>query len=388
MRNALIVISIVTFSFLSCSRKKGSGATEGILATNMVTEYSVLTLAPRTVTIHQDFPASIEGQRVIEIRPMISGYLQEIYVNEGDHVKKDQLLFKINNPQFDQDVITAKARIKSAEADVNTAMMEIEKVRPLVEKEIVSNYRLKSAELTLQSRQAELEQASASLKNAETNLSYTFIRSPQNGIIGTIPYKNGALVSSNSADALTTLSDIDEVYAYFSWNEKQLLEMLSDPDGSSIEDKVKSLPPAILILSNLSEYRLKGRIEMASGLISTETGSATLKAVFKNPDGLIRSGSSAKIKIPRNYENVLVVPQSATYELQDKRFIYTVGYDNKVTAVNINTIPTDDGKYFIASTGLKAGERIVTEGIISLRDGGTIVTKEVEAAGFYKDINR
>jgi len=403
MRNALIMTCMIVFSLLSCNKNKETGskgaipggAPAGIPAggpgsspvAGRAMDYSVLTLKPMTVTIHQDFPAAVEGQRVIEIRPMINGYLQEIYVDEGDHVKKGQLLFQINNPQYDQDVITAKAGIKSAEADVNTSMMEIEKVRPLVEKEIVSNYRLKSAELTLQSRQAELEQTRAALKNAETNLSYTLIRSPQNGIIGTIPYKNGALVSSNSAEALTTLSDIDEVYAYFSWNEKQLLEMLSDPDGSSMEEKVKSLPPAILILSNLSEYRLKGRIEMASGLISTETGSATFKAVFKNPDGLIRSGSSATIKIPRNYENVLVVPQSATYELQDKRFIYTVGSDNKVTAVNISTIPTDDGKYFIVSTGLKTGDRIVTEGIISLKDGSTIVTKEVEA-GFYKDINQ
>lgn len=405
MRKALITICMIVLSLLSCNNNKETGSMGAIpggipagvppggpmgnrVVAGKAMDFSVLTLTPMTVTIHQDFPASIEGQRVIEIRPMISGYLKEIYVNEGDHVKKDQLLFKINNPQYDQDVITAKAIIKSAEADVNTAMMEIEKVRPLVEKEIVSNYRLKSAELTLQSRQAAIEQARAALKNAETNLSYTIIRSPQNGIIGTIPYKNGALVGSNNIEALTTLSDIDVVYAYFSWNEKQLLEMLSDSAGFAIEEKVKSLPPATLILSNLSEYRFTGRIEMASGLISTQTGSATFKAIFKNPDGLIRSGFSAKIRIPRNYENVLVVPQSATYELQDKRFLFTVGSDNKVTVVNIKTIPTDDGKFFIVNTGLKAGDRIVTEGIISLRDGSTIVPKEMDTAGPYKNITR
>jgi membrane fusion protein (multidrug efflux system) len=388
MRNALIVISLTTFCLFSCSRNKetginpgrGSGGTSGAAT---VKDYPVLTLVPMSVTVHQDFPAVIEGQRVIEIRPMISGYLKEIHVDEGQKVKKGQLLFIINNPQYEQDVITAKARINSAVADVNTARMEIEKVRPLVEKEIVSNYRLQSAELTLEAREAALEQAKAALRNAETNLSYTIIRSPQDGIIGTIPYKNGALVGSNSAEALTTLSDINEVFAYFSWNEKQVLDILSGSRGVLIEEKIKNLPPATLILSNSSEYPLKGRLEMASGLIATETGSATLKAIFKNPDGLIRSGSSARIRIPRNYDSVLVVPQSATYELQDKRFIYTVNPENKVIAVTIGSIPTDDGKYFIASSGLKPGDRIVTEGVISLKDGNTIIPKDTSAVTFY-----
>ena len=225
----------------------------------MPREYKVTTVNTETVTIHQDFPATIEGQQVIEIRPMISGYLQDIFVNEGDHVKKGQLLFNIKNPMYEQQVITARASISRAEADVNTADMEIEKIRPLVDKQIVSDYRLKSAELNLESRKAVLEQAKAELANAEANLAYTSIRSPIDGIIGTFPYKQGALVGSNSQQALTTLSNIDLVFAYFSWNEKQLLDFLSGSPGESLAEKINNIPKAILILANSTEYPERGQ---------------------------------------------------------------------------------------------------------------------------------
>jgi membrane fusion protein (multidrug efflux system) len=350
-------------------------------AKGMPSEFPVLTVAFSTVTVHQDFPATIRGQRVVEIRPMVNGYIQDIKVNEGDRVKKGQLLFRISNPVLDEAVNAAKARIISATADVNTAALEVEKVKPLVEKDIVSSYRLKSAELTLQTRQASLEEAKAALKNAETNLAYTFVRSPLDGIIGTIPYKSGALVGSSSLEPLTTLSDITEVFAYFSWNEKQVLDLMAGASGNEIENRIRNLPQATLVLSNSTEYPLKGRIEMASGLISTETGAATFKAVFKNPDGILRSGSSALVRIPKVYNNVIVVPQSATYELQDKRFIYVVGSENKVASKEIAYIPTDDGKSFIVTDGLKQGDRIVTQGILSLREGSTIVPSEAQMPG-------
>lgn len=382
MRTAFLMICFMAIVFVSCNhgRQKNYGS-------EIVKDYSVLTMISKSVTIHQNFPATIQGQRVIEIRPMISGYLQEIYVNEGDHVKKGQLLFKINNPQYEQEVLTAKASINSAVANVNSAKMEIDKVKPLVEKQIVSDFRLQSAKLTLQTKEAALEQAKVALANAETNLSYTTLRSPQDGIIGMIPYKTGALVGSNSSEALTTLSDISEVFAYFSWNEKQLLDLLSDSHGVTIEEKMKNIPLATLVLSNSSIYSLKGRVEMASGLISTETGSATFKAVFANPVGLIRSGSSATISIPEVKDSILIVPQSATYELQNKRFIFIVGKDNKVTSVLITTSPSDDGQYFFVSDGLKAGDRVVIEGVSSLRDGTIIIPKEIDAENFYGKIN-
>lgn len=345
-------------------------------------EYEVMTVTPKSVTIHQDFPATIEGQRVIEIRPMINGYLQDIYVNEGDQVKKGQLLFRINNPQYEQNVITAKAKINSATADVNSASLEVEKVRPLVDKGIVSTYRLKSAELTLETKKAALEQAKADLSNAETNLSYTIIRSPEDGMIGTIPYKNGALVSSNSTQALTTLSDIRNVFAYFSRNEKQLLDMLSETEGDTPEEKINNLPEATLVLANDYEYPEKGKVELASGLISTQTGSAIFKAIFPNKSRLIRSGSSATVRLPEMLDSVYVIPQSATYELQNKNFIYLVGQDNRVNAVTFTALPSDDGKYYYVTSGLQSGDKVVVEGISSLRTGVQIVPKEANALSY------
>lgn len=371
MRRLFSVILLTVLAFASC--KKGpAGGTRG----DMPRDYPVATLQPESVTIHQDFPATIEGQQVIEIRPMISGYIEKIFVNEGDHVTKGQLLFKIRNPMYEQQVITAKASISRAQADVNNAGMDVEKVKPLVEKQIVSEYRLKAAELQLESRQAALEQAKAELSNAESNLAYTNIKSPDNGIIGTIPFKVGALVSNNMQQSLTTLSDISNVLAYFSWNERQLLDFLSGTPGKTMDEKIKSIPPATLILANQAVYPEKGRVEMASGLISTETGAATFKAVFSNSEGLIRSGSSAIVRIPEVKDSVFVIPQSATYELQDKLFAYKVGSDNKVTSQALSAVPSDDGKNFLVTGGLSAGERIVIAGINSLRDGVEIVPKD------------
>lgn len=365
-------IILLVFFITSCKNKK-----PGTPVTEAPREYSVTTVSPKNVTIHQDFPATIEGQQVVEIRPMISGYLQDIFVNEGDHVKKGQLLFKIRNPMYEQQVNTARASISRAEADVNTADMEIEKIRPLVDRQIVSDYRLKSAQLNLESRKAALEQAKAELANAQANLAYTNIRSPMNGIIGIFPYKQGALVSSNSQDALTSLSNIDTVSAYFSWNEKQLLDFLSESPGKSLEEKIKNIPEATLILANSTEYPEKGRITMASGMISTQTGSATFKAVFPNSGGLIRSGSSATIRIPEVKHSVLVIPQSASYELQNKYFAYKVDSANKVAAISFDPVPSDDGQSFLVTKGINPGDRIVVEGVNSLKNGVIIIPKEI-----------
>jgi membrane fusion protein (multidrug efflux system) len=280
------------------------------------------------------------------------------------------------NPMYEQQVITAKASINRAEADVNTADMEIEKIRPLVDKQIVSGYRLKSAQLDLGSKKAVLEQSKAELANAESNLAYTNIKSPMNGIIGIFPFKQGALVSSNSQQALTTLSNIDTVFAYFSWNEKQLLDFLSGSPGESLDEKIKNISQAKLILANSTEYPKTGRITLASGMISTQTGSATFKAIFSNKEGLIRSGSSATIRIPEELHNVLVIPQSATYELQNKVFAYRVDSANKVTAVAFDPLPSDNGQFFFVTKGIKPGDKIVVDGINSLKNGATIIPKE------------
>jgi membrane fusion protein (multidrug efflux system) len=343
----------------------------------------VLTLAPRKANVNLDFPATIQGQQVIEIRPKIDGYVDAIYVKEGANVKKGQLLFRISNPSYEQEEITANANIKSAIADVNAAEMNVAKIKPLVEKDIVSKYQLESAQYTLEAKEAALAQAKATLANARTNIGYTIIRSPQDGVIGNIPYKIGSLVNSTTANPLTSLSNIGNVYAYYSLNEKQLLELFTNTPGSSMQEKLESFPPATLILADNTEYPYKGKIETASGLISTETGTASFKASFPNPLGIIRSGASATVRIPRLLDSSLIIPQSATYELQDKRFVFTLSKDNKIQSTAILCIPMNNGRFFIVKSGLQKGDKIVVAGLIGLKDNMQIIPKEVNADSLY-----
>ena len=364
----------------SCSEKK-------IVKTDTPKDYSVLILQPRPTTTYNDFPATMQGENIVEIRPMVDGYLEEIYVQEGAIVKKGQLLFKIKNPIYDQAVVTAKAAIKIALADVNTAKMEVEKVRPLVDKEIVSKYELESAIFTQQSKEAALAQAYATLANANTNLGYTTLRSPQNGVIGTIPYKKGALVTSNTANPLTILANTGNVFAYFSWNEKVLLAFMSNIPGNSLQERLSHLPPVVLLLADGSEYPEKGRLETASGLINTATGTASFKAIFPNPRGFLHSGASAVVRLYQNIDAALLVPQSASYELQDKHFVYTLTPGNLVMSRAIVSRPTNDGQFLIVTDGLKKGDRVVLNGT-NLKDSTLVTPKFVKTDSIYSQIQK
>jgi len=382
-RSLVVFLCVLLFSCESNDEKNTSVNN----AQQIAKDFKVLTLSPRKAKVNVDFPATIQGQQIIEIRPKVDGYIDAIYVQEGAEVKKGQLLFRLSNPQYEQEVVTASASIKSAEADVDAAKMQIAKVKPLVEKEIVSKYELESAQYTLKAKEASLAQAKATLANAQTNSGYTILRSPANGVIGTIPYKVGALINSTTTSPLTTLSNIANVYAYYSLNEKQLLQYFANTKGKTIKEKVNNMPAASLLLADGSPYPEKGKIEMASGLISTETGTATFKATYSNPLGIIRSGASATVRIPTAIDTSLIIPQSATYELQDKRLVYIVGKDNKISSVAIKATPSDNGKYFIITSGLKAGDTIVLEGLIGLRDDTQIIPKQANADSVYKDLN-
>lgn len=368
-KNFIRILLSVTFlgMLVSCTK---SGQTN--TGTGTVQPRNVLEIKPVTVTIHEEYPATLKGQQVIEIRPKIDGYIEEICVAEGASVKKGQLLFRLNNPQYQENLKTAEASIKSAEAEVYSARMNVEKVKPLVEKDIVSKYELESAQYALQAKEAALAQAKASLGVAQTNLAYTQVCSPLDGVIGNIPYKTGALVSSSSASALTVLSDIRKIYAYFSINEKQLLDLSRGYSGDAFHTKIDSMPGVLLVLSDGSSYPETGKLELASALINTETGTASLKALFPNPYEVLRSGASAKVKIPQTIGQAFLVPQSATYEVLDKHFVYVVGKNNKVFSVAIKTTPTDDGQFYIVTSGLKPGDRIVLEGLTSLKDSTLI----------------
>jgi membrane fusion protein (multidrug efflux system) len=332
----------------------------------------VLTVTPRSVTTYSDFPATVQGKDVVDIRPMVEGYLEKTYVPEGANVKRGELLFKLRNPVYEQAVITAKAAIKIAVANVDAAKMNVNKVKPLVDRKIVSKYELDAAEYSLQSAEASLAEANAQLANAQTNLGYTEVHSPLSGVIGGVNYKIGALINSTMSNPLTTLSNIDTVFAYFSISENELLALSQSLPGNTLQEKLTKLLPVTLLLANDSIYPFKGTVKTASGLISTQTGSASLKARFQNPHHVIRSGSSATIRIPHQTDNALIVPQAATYELQDKRFIYKLMAGNRVVSTAIVSTPTSNGKSLIVQKGLKPGDRVVITGT-KLNDSTVIV---------------
>ncbi|WP_113636894.1 efflux RND transporter periplasmic adaptor subunit [Nubsella zeaxanthinifaciens] len=334
--------------------------------------YPVVQIDAMNTTLESDYPATLEGQQNVDIRPKIDGFIEKIYVDEGATVKQGQPLFKINAPQYEQAVRTAQAAISSAEAEVNAAQLQYNKTKPLVEKDIISKFDLDNAALTLTAKKANLAQAKAALVNAKVNLGYTVVSSPTNGVIGTIPYKVGALVSSTSQEPLTTVSSISKVYAYFSLNEKQLLQIARNTKGRTLEDKIKQIPSVTLVLADGSIYTEKGKIETVSGQINTATGSSSLRATFPNPNGLLRSGSSASIRIPQYVENALLVPQKSTTDIQGKKFVYLVTDTGGVKSTNVEIMELTKGNYYVVTQGLKPGNKIVLEGFASLKDGDKI----------------
>ncbi|RZL35828.1 MAG: efflux RND transporter periplasmic adaptor subunit [Pedobacter sp.] len=350
--------------------------------------YPVFTVNAQTTQLNSDYPATIEGIQNIDIRPKVDGFIQKILVDEGSVVKKGQLLFTIMAPQYEQEVRTARAAISSAEADVNAAQLQVNKTKPLVEKDIISKYDLDAAQLTLQSRKAALAQAKATLVNAQVNLGYTSITSPVDGVVGSIPFRNGSLVSSSSTEPLTTVSNTSKVYAYFSLNEKQLLDFSKTYKGNTLAQQMKNIPPVSLVLADGNVYAENGKIESINGQINTATGSASLRATFPNPISLLKSGGSASVRIPQTVENAILVPQKSTVDLQGKKFVYVLGDSAKVISTEIQVMDLAKDKFYVVTKGLKAGDKIVLEGFQSLKDGVKIKPEEKSADSVYADLKK
>lgn len=264
--------------------------------------------------------------------------------------------------------------------------MEVNKIRPLVDKKIISSYQLEGAQFNLESQQAQLARAKADLVNATTNLGYTQITSPVNGVIGTLPYKIGSLVSSNTQ--LTVVSNITNIYAYFSINEKEVLELAGQFNGPSTNASLAAMPPVSLILANGVNYAYPGKIETTSGLINTATGSISVRANFPNPESTIRSGSSGVVTIPVTYESAIVIPQKSTYEIQGKRFVYNLQDDGSVVSKPITVLRNNDGQFYIVTEGLTVGDKIAMEGLATLRDGLVINPVTVNTDSLYQSINK
>lgn len=340
-------------------------------------EFGVLTLKPESITLYSSFPATLEGKENIEIRPKVEGFIEKVLIDEGEEVKKGQLLFILNAPQYEQEVRNAEAAISSAKADVSSAEIGVEKAKPLVEREIISKFELVSAQNTLEAAKAALAQAKVNLANAQTNLGYTRITSPVTGVVGTLPYKLGSLVSSTTTEPLTTISNIDKVYAYFSINEKTQLNFFRNAKGNSIKEQISNLPDVELMLADNSMYENKGRIETISGQVDEETGSFNVRAVFDNPRGILRTGNSANLRIPSHRDNALLIPQAATYEIQGNTFAYVVDDQSQANSTKIKVTATPSGQAYVVTEGLKANDKVVIEGINSLSDGDKITVSEV-----------
>ena len=331
--------------------------------------YSVLTVEPTNVTLTESYSASVRGRQDIEIYPQISGTIQRVCVKEGEKVQRGQSLFVIDRVPYEAALRTAVANVHAAEAQVETARITYESKQELFRQNVVSEFDLSTARNALAVAEASLEQARAEETNARNSLSYTEVKSPADGVVGTIPYRVGALVGPTAAQPLTTVADNSEMYVYFSMSENRLQELVMR--YGSLDRTLEEMPAVQLRLNDGSIYAEAGRIESISGVLNPETGSGSLRAVFPNPNRVLFSGGTGNVVIPQQVENAISIPQEATYELQDKIFVYRV-IDGRAVATRVEVSPIHDGVSYTVTKGLSAGDRIVTTGVGLLNDGDEI----------------
>jgi len=349
--------------------------------------YQVFEVTPQDATLHTSYPTVLQGQQTIDIRPKIDGYIDKIYVDEGSVVKKGQPLFKLSAPQYEQTVQSSIAAINSARADINSAEIAVNKTRPLVDKGIISRYELETDQNTLNTKRAALAQAQTNLATAKVNQGYTLVTSPVDGVVGTIPYRLGSLITSTTSSPLTTVANIGNVYAYFSLNEKQLLDFSRTVKGSTLDQKIKNTPLINLTLADGSTYPEKGKIQTISGLLNTATGTASLRAAFPNPLHLLRSGATGSVDVPQALTSALLIPQKSAYEQQGKYFVFVLEQNNIVRSREIKIMELTAGQYYVVTEGIKAGEKLVLDGSISLKDSTKIIPQALVASKVYQDVN-
>ncbi len=342
---------------------------------------AVMTVEPTSQELNSAYPATIKGQQDIEIRARVSGYITKLCVDEGAVVRKGQPLFLIDAVPYQKAVQAAEAAVEVAKANVATTQLTVDSKTELHAQNIISDYDLQTAKNSLASAKAALAQAEAQLASARNDLSYTTITSPSDGVVGTIPSRVGSLVGTTTQEPLTVVSDINKMFVYFSMNEKQLLALTRQKDGS-VNSMIGAMPEVQLQLADGTMYPAKGKIETLSGVIDLSTGAVQMRATFPNAQRLLRSGGTGTVLIPSVLDSALLIPQSATYEVQDKKFVYVLGDSSKVKNTEITVFPLDNGKQYVVTSGLKPGEQVVVEGVATLRDGMPIqpITPEQSAA--------
>ena len=346
-------------------------------------EYAVRTVATEGTELQTTYPATIKGIQDVQIRPKVSGFITKVCVQEGQTVSAGELLFVIDNETYQAQMRQAKAAVNTAQAQLATAKLTYENAKKLFEANVVGQYELQTAENTYNTAVAQLAQAKAGLASAEEMLSYCYVKSPASGVVGSLPFKVGALVSASSAEPLTTVSDINTMEVYFSVTEKDMLNMTKNAGG--VSGALAAFPAVKLQLADGSIYGEPGKVVKASGVIDANTGTVSLIARFANPRHELRSGGAGQIVIPNVNSNAIIIPQVATSEVQNKKFVYLVGKDNKVKYSEIKVAPVDDGINYIVTDGLKPGDRYVSKGITSLQDGMEI--KPITEAQYQKKID-
>lgn len=351
-------------------------------------EYAVAAVTTTSSNQTKSYPATIKGTQDIEIRPQVSGFIVKLCVDEGATVRKGQALFQIDPTQYQAAYNQAKAAVETAEANLRTLTLTEKNKHMLFEKQIISSFEYETAVNNLLSAKAALAQAKASLVSAKQNLDFCTVTSPSDGIIGTFPYRIGSLVSPSIAQPLTTVSEIKNMYVYFSMTEKDLLQLTKS--GNSLKEELEKMPAVKLQLSDGSIYQDEGKIEVVSGVIDQNTGSVSMRAIFPNKKQILRSGGTGNLLFPFTIENTIMVPQSATVEIQDKKFVYILQPDSTVKYTEIQISDLNDGKDYIVISGLNSNDKIVIEGVQTMHNGMKITPitqaqKEAKYQSHLKD---
>lgn len=358
-------------------------AAEGTNAAPPAPELPVYTVTTSPATIYQEFPTALEGKNNVEIRSQVDGYLDKIYVEEGAYVRAGQALFKIDSRAYGEQMNMANANLQVANANIQKAKVEVDRLEPLVSAKVVSEVQLRTAKANYAAAVAAASQAKASVGGAKINVGFTTITAPVSGYIGRIPYKKGSLISRTDPSPLTLLSDISEIYAYFSLSELDFIGFQKKYSGATLNEKLKNMPMVDLVIADNSTYPEKGKMSIVDGQFDKTTGAISVRAVFPNANGALRTGNTGRIRMPQLMSNALIIPQESTFEIQDKTYVYVVGNNQKVTSKPI-TISGKTENYYFISDGVKAGEKIVYVGLGSLKDGVSIKSKNISSDSLLK----
>jgi len=353
----------VLVSFFSC-QSKGTPATNSVAP-----EVSVQQVQTGSGEAKNTYAASVEGITNVEVRPQISGYLNKIFVDEGAYVQTGQLLFKIDDRPFVEQYNTAKAAVRVAEANLKNLKIDLDRKVELVDNKIVSDLQVTQAKASYEASLASLEQAKATMNAAKINLDFCLVKASVSGYIGRIPYRLGSLVSASSIEPLTLLTDINQVYTYFSMSESDFANYQAKQEGNQRKDSVE------LMLSNGNKYSQKGIIDAVTGQFDKNTGSIAIRARFNNPKRELRAGNTGRIEMITALDNVLLVPIKATVAVQDKIYVYKLDKDNRASQVDIQVGGKTTEDYYVLS-GVQAGDRIITGGLGFVRPGAIVTPKK------------